>query len=608
MFRRSTRSLCLLLALMMLLPLCPAFAQSADTADSSPAPTIRVHLKRLALTDRADLILDGVYTITTAGGIRFMLPRGSEVTVQIRDDRLYLFARGVSLCAGSALRFQQNASPTQASDGLRFARGGNRYPGDLVLTVSGGMLQPVLTLSVEDYLLGVVPYEMSDSFPLEALKAQAVCARTYALAHRNQNAAWDVVDTTNDQVFKGIDATALNAARAVRETAGVIGVYKGSLANCYYSASNGGQTELVENVWSGRGDWSYYAMNDDPYDLENPESVVLRAHLRKDGTRLPDAFLSILCSHLAPVMSRLGFEPDPAMLRVDSIESVALTETPLGGDSRYYSHMEITLRWSGRKRISATAAATPQVTNALSDDEEWSIFGDLPTPLPTPVGSPTHTPEPTFTPVPTPAPTPVYSDFIAAPEAHTLKLEIFPEVVRALKLSIANAGNELLTVTETDTEFTLESRRYGHGVGMSQRGAQWMASRYHKTFDEILAFYYPGMQLMVAPAGAPTLPTADPALQATPGPAATPTPRPTLMPVTQPLPEGAFLASVEGVADDSSLNLRSEPNMAGEILMRLYKHQQLIVLEVCEDENWVHVKTDTAEGYVMVSFLERVDP
>ena len=94
-----------------------------------------------------------------------------------------------------------------------------------------------------------------------------------------------------------------------------------------------------------------------------------------------------------------------------------------------------------------------------------------------------------------------------------------------------------------------------------------------------------------------------------PAPSASPTPRPTLMPVsTDRLPEGSYLASVEGIDDDSSLNLRAEPSQGAEILMRLYKHQKLIVLEACEDPRWVHVRTDSIEGYVMVSFLEKTEP
>lgn len=95
------------------------------------------------------------------------------------------------------------------------------------------------------YCLGVVPYEMSDSFPLEALKAQAVAARTYALRSQNPTQPYDLVDTTNDQVYRGYVPGNDRTERAIRETRGVCGFYRDQLAQCYYSASNGGQTELV---------------------------------------------------------------------------------------------------------------------------------------------------------------------------------------------------------------------------------------------------------------------------------------------------------------------------------------------------------------------------
>ena len=77
------------------------------------------------------------------------------------------------------------------------------------------------------------------------------------------------------------------------------------------------------------------------------------------------------------------------------------------------------------------------------------------------------------------------------------------------------------------------------------------------------------------------------------------------MPVTQELPEGARMASVENIDEDSSLNLRAQPSPGAEILMRIYKHQKLVVLENAEVEGWVKVRTDAAEGYVMFSFLEK---
>ena len=144
---------------------------------------------------------------------------------------------------------------------------------------------------------------------------------------------------------------------------------------------------------------------------------------------------------------------------------------------------------------------------------------------------------------------------------------------------------------------------------MSQRGAQWMAGKYGKTYEEIMAFYYPGLTLSKVDAGTPVLPTTPADLSATLAPPATPTPRPTLMPatMTSDLPEGAYLAAVTEIDDDSSLNLRAEPSQGAAILRRLYKHQQLIVLGVAEDPAWVKVKTDVIEGYVMASFITPVD-
>ena len=77
--------------------------------------------------------------------------------------------------------------------------------------------------------------------------------------------------------------------------------------------------------------------------------------------------------------------------------------------------------------------------------------------------------------------------------------------------------------------------------------------------------------------------------------------------MTGDLPEGAYLASVTEIDDDSSLNLRQEPSQGAAILRRLYKHQRLIVLGEAEEAGWVHVKTDVIEGYVMASFITPVD-
>ena len=222
--KRLLRAVCLVLCWTLLMAGMPGRASAEEAA-----PMVRVLLRRLQLTDRADLTLAGAYTVRVGGEDLMALPENAQVTVQIRSGALYLFYDGMSMRLGKSAEFRRNQS-SSAMPGLRFEKNGNLYPGSLMLTVENGTLVPILTLSVEDYLLGVVPYEMSDSFPLEALKAQAVCARTYALSHLNASRAYDVVDTTNDQVFKGVDSSTKNAARAVQETAGIVGMYNGKLS------------------------------------------------------------------------------------------------------------------------------------------------------------------------------------------------------------------------------------------------------------------------------------------------------------------------------------------------------------------------------------------
>ena len=603
----------------------------AESAADKPAPSVRVLLSRLNLTDRIDLALEGEYLAETKNGTRILVPGGSEMTVQIRDGKLILFLGTYTLDAGTALQLTRQEDEGK-SHAFRVLPYEGVYPGDLRLAVSGDRLQPVVTLSVEDYLLGVVPYEMSDSFPMEALKAQAICARTYALYRVNASKEWDLVDTTQDQVFKGILSAHVNAATAVAETAGLVITSNDRLANCYYSASNGGQTELPEHVWKDRERSDCYAVTEDPYDVENPESRVRTARLNRDGSRLPAKFGTQLREAVQALPEMKEFLHTEEAFRIDEISAVQLTAPRYAAPNRLMTKMQITLT------VSVRSYMIPETPDPLTYEEDEATAAETAeerTETPAPAES-TEAPEETDGPVmpeiaedqaeasgsaetsetgdtraeasePTETPEPELGPFRSA-GTFTVTLPLFPDTVQALGLSISGANNEIITVKEEKDAFLLSSGRYGHGVGMSQRGAQWMAGHYGKNFQEILAFYFPGSVIKRAPFGQAVLPTPDPVLAETPGPAATPTPRPTLMPVTaDDLPEGAWLASVEKIDDDSSLNLRAEPSASGEILMRLYKHQQLIVLETCEDPVWVHVRTDAIEGYVMVSFLEKVE-
>ena len=549
--------LCLFTALSLLLTV---------RAETQPG-LIRVLLTRLNLTDQIEIALDGSYTL---GEIAFQ--RGTHLKVSCASGSLIVYYEGMAWDAGKALTLTRHQADAGLENGLRFQGKYELHPGDLTLSIKNGQLRAILSAPVEEYLLGVVPYEMSDSFLLEALKAQAVAARTYALRKAGSSQDYDVVDNTNDQAYYGVKAEHKNAAQAVRETAGLCAFYQNKLAECFYSASNGGQTELVSHVW-GSGDYGYLTMVEDPYDLENPDSVVLSAAIPKaprTNAKL-GALRDILLDALSEPLEARGFQGD---VEITGIQSAELT-TPMYRDSpsQIMTRLRLTVRVRGQKLTRQEA------------EEEISIFSVL-------SSSPPQAQE-----------TQPQERLVSAEAEIAVDLEIFPTLESALGLSINGGSNELMRIRETENAFILESRRYGHGVGMSQRGAQWMAATYQWTFQQILRFYYPGVTLknisysFVLPS-----PIARTFL-ATPGPAATPTPRPTLAPLLQTPGPNEYTVKVTNIGVTSYLNLRAEPNTKSAVLSQLYYGQPLLVLQ--EQGEWLQVKTDELTGYVMAEFVAR---
>lgn len=129
---------------------------------------------------------------------------------------------------------------------------------------------PVNTLYIEDYLKGVVGKEMSDYFPIEALKAQAIAARNYALASIGKHSAnsYNLCDTTDCQVYGGYDASLKNVIAAVDDTKGTLLLSGPNIVEALYSASDGGFTEASENVWSVPK--IYFKTKQDNFDMNYP--------------------------------------------------------------------------------------------------------------------------------------------------------------------------------------------------------------------------------------------------------------------------------------------------------------------------------------------------
>ena len=538
--------------------------------------TVRVLLTRLNLTDRLEIALDGSYTLD---GMSFQ--RGSRLVLSCTTGRIMVYYEGMALDSGKELVLTRHQAAEGLENGLRLNGDYALYRGDLHVKTDGKMLTAVLHIPIEEYLLGVVPYEMSDSFPLEALKAQAVAARTYALYKmRGASGAYDLVDNTNDQVFRGYNASNERAIRAVQETAGVACYNNGALAICYYTASNGGQVELVRNVW-GKGEGDYITMHDDPYDVENPESVVKSAAIAKtakDGIVYNQQLTDYLLDGVSEAVTALGYSGDAADTRIAGVAGISL-HTPQGGMSaKVMTQMGFDLTVQCRQK-----------PTAAMQDEEVNLFA-----------LPETTPEATSAPQPTQAP------FVTLEQTVQVDVPVFSAIEPWLGLSINGSNNEILTVREENDRFVIESRRYGHGVGMSQRGAQWMAGQYGWTYDQILRFYYPGLALKKTDTQVTLPPAVSAAFLTTPGPAATPTPRPTLMPASDQLKAGEWRVKVTQISANSSLNLRSAPSTASDVLRVLYYGQELLASS-CDEEGWIKVRTDVTEGYVMEKFVEKIE-
>ena len=129
-----------------------------------------------------------------------------------------------------------------------------------------GRMTVINSVALEDYVKGVVPYEMGADWPMEALKAQAVCARTYVVYNQNQYAeeGFDISDDTESQVYRGTTWANEQTDAAVNETCGQVIRYRGEICRIYYFAADGGATEDGKTVFDA--DLPYLRGKMDPFE------------------------------------------------------------------------------------------------------------------------------------------------------------------------------------------------------------------------------------------------------------------------------------------------------------------------------------------------------
>jgi stage II sporulation protein D len=178
---------------------------------------------------------------------------------------------GIELRDSRGHRAARFGGPVRVRGPRGYVVAGGAYRGEIELRPSiGGGVTAINRVPLDDYVQGVIPGEMPSTWLPEALKVQAVAARSYALATDVGGPLFDQYADTRSQVYLGMSAERPTTNAAARATAGQIVLYNGRVAVTYYFSTSGGRTENVENVFYGAKASPYLRSVKDPYDGASP--------------------------------------------------------------------------------------------------------------------------------------------------------------------------------------------------------------------------------------------------------------------------------------------------------------------------------------------------
>lgn len=339
------------------------------------------------------------------------------------------------------------------------------YYGSLSVHYNSG-LKLVNRVYIDDYLCGVVPNEIGDGFGAAALGAQAVAARNYAYNKRNLGSYYDLVDTTKDQVYKGI-SSAINTPAAIAATKGQILYFENSpLTQIYYGASNGGMTELTSHRWTVDHSYPpYVEIVEDSYDLKYSKNYGSNSYLEEITVTQTGDSKGMLKAMLKNV---LGLDDTEA-------GTIQITAVTLSADILHnINYTEIV----DGKPIERNFAGFREIYRGVKKDDTKPYCSQFLTL--TAVMSYTYT---------------------KSGQLYTLENQAI--TIDRSTLGNGNYGfkNSDLScfwlVDNNDGTYTVRRGRYGHGIGMSQIGARQMGAE-GKSAEFILTYYYPNTTLAVS--------------------------------------------------------------------------------------------------------------
>jgi SpoIID/LytB domain protein len=430
-------------------------------------------------------LVDGNYSVSGTALERQLY------TVRIDGSQLRLYRGSTLVASGSTIYLTRHQGTAGQNNSIwlnNTAQGYRSYIGDMSFSIQSGAIQMVNRIYIEEYLYGVVPYEMSNSFPMEALKSQAVAARNYTVSKISASGTYDLTDLSSiDQVYKGYDPSLTNAIAAVNATAGKVIKQGSTIIAAYYSASNGGATDVPVHRWGGGASWTYYDIQPDPYDLANPSSLY------------ETIYFPVSINEANPVTTR-GNDGTPnaetaknyirqKILDSGQLASYGVTgiaQFTLTGVTQLAAHTFDTFNeqdhsrpfWRGENNCIDMVNARGNFTVTLAPELGGTTVG-------------VNNVE-------------IEMRYLNGSNGTTTYKAFSSTRLGVLLVEPVYSGGTL-------TGFNISQRRYGHGIGLSQRGAQQRANSSDSavnTYDKILSFYYPATTLDTLSIAAPTLPAA----------------------------------------------------------------------------------------------------
>lgn len=234
----------------------------------TPVPTTTVRVLIAAAAPTAALTSSGGWTATHGSGPATPLP---AVPLTFTADGTTTILTGPD--GTEVLRVTGPLTIAPEGSAL-LAVAGRRYRGVMRLGAAGSKVTVINHVDLEQYLLSVVPLEMPASWDAQALRAQAIAARSYALATRKVTGDFDMYRDERSQMYGGLGAEDARTSAAVVSTAGLVATFENKVATTFFSSTSGGRTENIENVFLGSRPLPYLVSVDDArFDAISPRHV-----------------------------------------------------------------------------------------------------------------------------------------------------------------------------------------------------------------------------------------------------------------------------------------------------------------------------------------------